>query len=52
MEDEINYLQRTILRCRRLLRGVDDERVTRELERQIREAQQRLEEIERGRKLG
>lgn len=48
MESELTRLRGIIDRYRKLLRGVNDERVIRELTRLMEEAQQRLREIEQG----
>lgn len=45
MESEKYVLRESIERYRQLLRGMDDERVRRELERMLREAEDRLNEI-------
>jgi len=49
MEDESTHLRCTIERYKRLLKSVNDRRVCHELERMIKEAEQRLREIERRR---
>jgi hypothetical protein len=49
VEDETLYLQRNLERYRRLLRGITDKRMSRELERMIEEAMARLQEIKRRR---
>lgn len=49
MEDEIDYLQSSIRRYQRLLGATADERAMRVLERLIREAEERLREIDRQR---
>jgi len=47
MEDELAHLQDSIERYRKILRAVIDERLRRELENMIREAERKLDEIER-----
>ena len=47
MENERSILLELIERYRHLLRGVNDERVCRELEQLLREAEERLSEIDR-----
>jgi hypothetical protein len=48
MENEIAFLRRHIERYRRLHRDISDERMSRELERMIQDAERRLKEIEAG----
>ena len=49
MEDEVEYLRRSIERYTSLLQGVNDDNLCRELERLLQEAKHRLQEIERRR---
>lgn len=46
MDDELSHLEQRIERYSAMLRGISDERATRELHRLIEEAEQRLREIE------
>lgn len=46
MEEELTHLKHSIERYRRLMRGIADERVLRELERLLTEAERRVDELE------